>query len=71
MAVAHEVGHAVGLVTPGAPPQGHHGSASLHNTYPDLGDVMASAVGYDSLVHLKYRFRDLNIAYLRQRILQK
>ena len=31
-------------------------------------DVMSAAVGYDSLVLLDYSFRDLNIAYLRQRL---
>lgn len=69
--LAHEVGHTIGLVASGPPPGGLHGDASLHNRYPNLGDVMSSAVGYDSMVSLKYRFRDLNVAYLRQRVLLK
>jgi hypothetical protein len=32
-------------------------------------DVMASSVSYESLIALDYAFRDLNIAYLRQRVL--
>jgi Bacterial Ig-like domain len=69
--LAHETGHTVGLVATGAPPTGLHGDRSLHNRYPRLGNVMSSAVGYESLVNLSYRFRDLNAAYLRQRILLK
>ena len=69
--LAHEIGHSVGLVASGPNPAGLHGDITLHNSYPMLGDVMASAVGYDALVSLKYRFRDLNVAYLRQRILLK
>ncbi len=69
--LAHETGHTVGLVSSGAPPMGLHGDRSLHNSYPSLGDVMSSSVGYESLVNLTYRFRDLNAAYLSQRILLK
>jgi hypothetical protein len=69
--LAHEIGHTVGLTAVGTPPMGLHGDGSLHNHYPELGDVMSSAVGYDSIVSLKFRFRDLNVAYLRQRVLLK
>ncbi len=66
--LAHEVGHSVGLVAPGKNPTGLHGDNSLHNEFPVTGDVMSSAVGYDHLVSLNYKFRDLNAAYLLQRI---
>jgi hypothetical protein len=69
--LAHEVGHSVGLVADGRLPRGLHGDRSLHNEYSTVLDVMASAVGYDAMVSLEYRYRDLNIAYLRQRLLLK
>ena len=69
--LAHEVGHTVGLVIEGPPPRGLHGDISLHNEMPALGDVMSSAVGYDSLISLAFRFRDLNAAYLTHRVLLK
>jgi hypothetical protein len=37
----------------------------------NLGDIMSSAVSYDSVVSLNYHFRDINLAYLRQRLLLK
>jgi hypothetical protein len=69
--LAHEVGHAVGLVTEGRGSAALHGDATLHNEFPGITDVMSPAVGYESLVNLDYAFRDLNLAYLRQRILLK
>ncbi len=66
--LAHEIGHSVGLVADGANPIGLHGDASLHNDVAGSADVMSAAVGYDSLVLLDYSFRDLNMAYLRQRL---
>jgi hypothetical protein len=69
--LAHEIGHSIGLVATGTPPQGLHGDNSLHNMRPNLGDIMSSAVSYDSVVSLDYHFRDINIAYLRQRLLLK
>ena len=69
--LAHETGHSVGLVATGVPPQGLHGDNSLHNHHPSLGEVMSSAVSYDAIVSLQYRFRDINVAYLRQRLLMK
>ncbi|MBK8101403.1 MAG: Ig-like domain-containing protein [Planctomycetes bacterium] len=67
--LAHEVGHAVGLVAPGAAPTGLYGDASLHDTYSAAAEVMAATVGYESMITLAYRFRDIDLAYLRQRIL--
>ena len=67
--LAHEIGHSVGLVADGPNPRGLHGDGSLHNELAGSTDVMASALGYDSLLFLNYGFRDLNIAYLRHRIL--
>lgn len=67
--LAHEIGHSVGLVAPGASPIGLHGDDSLHDDYGGSTDVMAAAVGYDSLVSLDYAFRDLDLAYLRQRLM--
>lgn len=69
--LAHEVGHTIGLVATGTPPEGLHGDGSLHNTKSHIGNVMGAAVGYDALVLIKHRFRDINLAYLRQRILLK
>ena len=67
--LAHEVGHSVGLVAPGPAPSGLFGDSSLHNTFSSAAEVMAAAVGYESMVSLDYRFRDLDLAYLRQRVL--
>ena len=67
--LAHEIGHSVGLVAPGVSPIGLHGDSSLHDDYAGATDVMAAAVGYDALVSLDYDFRDLDLAYLRQRLL--
>ncbi len=69
--LAHEVGHSVGLVAEGPSPLGLHGDASLHNAFGSAAEVMTSAVGYDSLVTFGYAFHDLNLAYLRQRLLLK
>ena len=69
--LAHEVGHAVGLVATGPNPTGLHGDSSLHNMFAGTTDVMSSSVGYEALVSLEYRFRDLSDAYLRHRILMK
>lgn len=67
--LAHEVGHSVGLVAPGPAPGGLFGDSSLHNTYAGAAEVMASAVGYEAMLTLQYYFRDIDLAYLRQRIL--
>ncbi|MEM7205275.1 MAG: Ig-like domain-containing protein [Planctomycetota bacterium] len=69
--LAHEIGHAVGLVAEGDNPRGLHGDRSLHNALSSATDVMAPAVGYDALVSLGYSFRDINLAYLQQRLLMK
>jgi len=69
--LAHEVGHAVGLVAPGAAPGGLYGDASLHNANASAAEVMAPAVGYEAILSLTYAFRDLDIAYLRHRIVQR
>lgn len=69
--LAHEIGHTVGLVAEGPNPRGLHGDRSLHNEFAGATDVMAAAVGYDALVTLAYAFRDLDLAYLRQRVLLK
>jgi hypothetical protein len=66
--LAHEVGHAVGLVAEGPSPIGLHGDASLHDEGAGIADVMSPAVGYDALITLDYAFRDLDLAYLRQRL---
>ena len=68
---AHEIGHAIGLVTSGRTGNGLHGDDTLHNEFAGIGDVMAASVGYDAMTSLAYRFRDLNLAYLRQRVLLK
>jgi hypothetical protein len=67
--LAHEIGHSVGLVAPGPAPGGLFGDSSLHNTYAGATDVMAASVGYEALTTLDYRFRDIDLAYLRQRVL--
>jgi hypothetical protein len=67
--LAHEVGHAVGLVAPGAAPGGLFGDDSLHNAASGAAEVMAATVGYEAMVTLDYTFRDINLAYLQQRIL--
>lgn len=67
--LAHEVGHSVGLVAPGAAPGGLYGDSSLHNTFAGATDVMAPSVGYEAMVTLDYRFRDIDLAYLRQTVL--
>ena len=67
--LTHEVGHAVGLTAPGPAPGGLFGDSSLHNNGFAAAEVMASTVGYEAMVALDYNFRDLNLAYLRQRIL--
>jgi hypothetical protein len=67
--LAHEVGHSVGLVAPGAMPGGLFGDSSLHDTYASAAEVMAASVGYEAMTSLDYQFRDIDLAYLRQRIL--
>jgi len=67
--LAHEVGHSVGLVAPGDMPNGLFGDSSLHNTYASAAEVMAASVGYEAMTTLDYQFRDIDLAYLRQRIL--
>jgi len=67
--LAHEVGHSVGLVAPGIAPSGLFGDASLHNTFSSAAEVMSASVGYESMTSLDYFFRDIDLAYLRQRVL--
>jgi hypothetical protein len=67
--LAHEVGHSVGLVAPGAAPSGLFGDSSLHDSYAGATEVMAPSVGYEAMISLDYAFRDIDLAYLRQRIL--
>lgn len=67
--LAHEVGHSVGLVAPGAAPSGLFGDATLHDTFAGATEVMAPSVGYEAMTTLQYQFRDIDLAYLRQRIL--
>jgi hypothetical protein len=67
--LAHEVGHSVGLVAPGPSPNGLFGDSSLHNTYASAAEVMSASVGYEAMTSLEYHFRDLDLAYLRQRVL--
>jgi hypothetical protein len=67
--LAHEVGHSVGLVAPGDMPYGLFGDATLHNTFAGAAEVMAASVGYEAMTSLDYHFRDVDLAYLRQRIL--
>jgi hypothetical protein len=67
--LAHEVGHSVGLVAPGPAPSGLFGDNTLHDTYAGAAEVMAASVGYEAMTSLDYAFRDIDLAYLRQRIL--
>jgi hypothetical protein len=67
--LAHEVGHSVGLVAPGPTPRGLFGDASLHDSFAGAAEVMAPAVGYEAMTTLDYAFRDVDLAYLRQRLL--
>ncbi len=67
--LAHEVGHSVGLVAPGASPTGLFGDSSLHDSYANAAEVMAASVGYEAMTTLDYHFRDIDLAYLRQRVL--
>ncbi len=67
--LAHETGHAVGLVAPGPAPSGLFGDSSLHNANASAAEVMAAAVGYEAMVSLDYAFRDTDAAYMRHRIL--
>lgn len=67
--MAHEIGHSVGLVAPGAMPNGLFGDSSLHDTYASAAEVMAPSVGYEAMSSLEYEFRDIDLAYLRQRVL--
>jgi len=67
--LAHEVGHSVGLVAPGAMPNGLFGDSSLHDTYASAAEVMAPSVGYEAMISLDYKFRDIDLAYLQQRVL--
>lgn len=66
--LAHEAGHAVGLVAPGPAPSGLFGDSSLHNANASASEVMAAAVGYEAMVSLTYSFRDTDAAYMRHRI---
>ena len=66
--LAHEVGHSVGLVAPGDAPTGLFGDASLHDSNASSAEVMAAAVGYEAMLTLAYQFRDVDLAYLRQRL---
>jgi hypothetical protein len=67
--LAHEIGHSIGLTATGADAAGLHGDASLHNVAASSRDVMASALGFDALMSLSFRFRPLNDAYLRQAVM--
>ncbi|HEX5051427.1 MAG TPA: Ig-like domain-containing protein [Planctomycetota bacterium] len=67
--LAHEVGHSIGLVAPGPAPGGLFGDASLHDSQAGAAEVMAPSVGYEAMTSLEYGFRDLDLAYLRQRVL--
>ena len=50
-------------------PNGLFGDSSLHDTYASAAEVMAASVGYEAMTSLDYQFRDIDLAYLRQRIL--
>ncbi len=69
--LAHEVGHSLGLVASGAPSKGLHGDASLHNSASSFTDVMSAVISYESLITASFKFRPINMAYLRERILLK
>ena len=59
----------IGLVAPGPSPFGLFGDSSLHDSYASAAEVMAPSVGYEAMTTLAYAFRDIDLAYLRQRIL--
>ncbi|MGE0141681.1 MAG: Ig-like domain-containing protein [Planctomycetota bacterium] len=67
--LAHEIGHAVGLVATGRNSAALFGDATLHNEFADPGEVMSPAIGFDAMIALPFAFRDLNFAYLRQEVL--
>jgi hypothetical protein len=67
--LAHEIGHAVGLVATGRHSAALFGDATLHNEFADPGEVMSPAIGFDAMIALPFAFRDLNLAYLRQEVL--
>lgn len=67
--LAHEVGHSLGLVAPGKAPSGLFGDSSLHDSYAGAAEVMAPSVGYEAMTSLDYAFRDIDMAYLRQRVI--
>lgn len=67
--LAHEIGHTVGLTAPGNAPAGLFGDSSLHNQLAGATEVMAASVGYETMVTMPHSFRDVNLAYLRQRLL--
>ena len=69
--LVHEIGHSLGLVAPGMPSAGLHGDLSLHNASTGITDVMSAVIGYESMVSVKYAFRPLNLAYLREAVLLK
>jgi hypothetical protein len=67
--LAHEVGHSVGLTAPGPLPSGLFGDNTFHNQFAGATEVMAATVGYESMITMTYAFGDVNLAYLRQRVL--
>ncbi len=67
--LAHEIGHSIGLVAPGPAPAGLFGDSSLHDSNAGATEVMAPSVGYEAMVTMSYAFRDIDLAYLRQRLL--
>lgn len=67
--LAHEIGHAIGLTQPGPAPGGLYGDATFHNQFSGATEVMASSVGYEAMITLTHAFGDMNLAYLRQRVL--
>ena len=52
-------------------PTGLYGDASLHNSFAGANEVMAANIGYESMVSMPYAFRDVDMAYLRQRVLMR
>jgi hypothetical protein len=66
---AHEIGHSVGLTAPGPLPGGLYGDNTFHNQFSGATEVMAASVGYESMITMSYAFGDVNLAYLRQRVL--